>query len=251
MSAVLQVRDLALQAAGHTLVQGLSFTVQQGERWCVIGRNAAGKSTLLRALAGVGAGLSANVVAGGQPASIAYGARGKCRAYMPQSAQDRFDLTVREFIALQPPLALSAAQLQARCAALGIALDIAPLLDRPITQLSGGERQRVGLAAVAAQDAPLWLLDEPVSFQDPAHQRMVAQWLRAQSHQAIGNEPQVAMVMSAHDMTWVQSFATHLVAARATDHWATGPIDDILNAQLLRDTFACDWRQVGGVWMAA
>jgi iron complex transport system ATP-binding protein len=251
MSALLQVRDLALLAAGRTLVQGLRFTVQPGERWCVIGRNAAGKSTLLRALAGLGAGLSSGVGAGGQIAPIAYSAYGTRRAYMPQSAQDRFDLTVREFIALQPTLALSAAQLQARCAALGSALDIAPLLDRPITQLSGGERQRVGLAAVAAQGAPLWLLDEPVSFQDPAHQRMVAQWLRAQSHQATGTEPQLAMVMSAHDMTWVQSVATHLVAARASDHWAAGPIDEILNAQLLRDTFACDWHQVGGVWMAA
>jgi iron complex transport system ATP-binding protein len=237
MSALLQVKDLELQAAGRTLVQGLSFTVQPGERWCVIGRNAAGKSTLLRALAGLGTGLGAST----QLAPI---------AYMPQSAQDRFALTVREFLALQPAMALSAAQLQVRSVALGNALDIAPLLDRPITQLSGGERQRVGLAAVAAQDAPLWLLDEPVSFQDPAHQRMVAQWLRAQSHQAADTEAQVAMVMSAHDMTWVQSVATHLIAARATDRWATGPIDDILNAQLLRDTFACDWRQVGGVWMA-
>ncbi len=257
MSALLKVQDLQLQAAGRTLVQGLSFTVQPGERWCVIGRNAAGKSTLLRALAGLAMGGASEQVLARTHASqahaapIFYGAQGTRRAYMPQSAQDRFDLTVREFIALQPSMALSAAQLQARCAALGSVLDIAPLLDRPITQLSGGERQRVGLAAVAAQDAPLWLLDEPVSFQDPAHQRMVAQWLRAQSHQAGGNEAQVAMVMSAHDMAWVQSVATHLIAARATFHWSAGPIGDILNAQLLRDTFDCDWRAVGGVWMAA
>jgi ABC-type cobalamin/Fe3+-siderophores transport system ATPase subunit len=79
----------------------------------------------------------------------------------------------------------------------------------------------------------------------------VAQWLRAQSHQERDHEAQVAMVMSAHDMTWVQSVATHLVAARADLRWATGPIGDILNAQLLRDTFDCDWREVGGVWMAA
>ncbi len=257
MTALLQVQDLQLDAAGRTLVQGLNFTVQPGERWCVIGRNAAGKSTLLRALAGLATGSASEQTLrrthAGQAhaAPIAHGARGTRRAYMAQSAQDRFDLTVREFIALQPSMALSAAQLQVRCAALGSALDIAPLLDRPITQLSGGERQRVGLAAVAAQEAALWLLDEPVSFQDPAHQRMVAQWLRAQSHQASGMEPQVAMVMSAHDMTWVQSVATHLIAARADRRWATGPTGEILDAQLLRDTFDCDWRRVGGVWMAA
>jgi iron complex transport system ATP-binding protein len=236
MSALLTVHDLQLQAAGHTLVQSLSFSVQPGERWCVIGRNAVGKSTLLRALAGLGNGWGASA----PMASIDYATNKARRAYMAQSAQDRFDLTVRELVALQPALALTAAQLQTRCAALGSALDIAPLLDRPITELSGGERQRVGLAAVAAQDAPLWLLDEPVSFQDPAHQRLVAQWLRAQS---------VAMVMSAHDMTWVQSVATHLIAASSEKQWAVGPIE-ILSAKLLRDTFECDWTQVGGRWIA-
>jgi hypothetical protein len=49
----------------------------------------------------------------------------------------------------------------------------------------------------------------------------------------------------------VQSVATHIIAAYASNTWATGPIDDILKAPLLRDTFACDWQQVAGVWMAA
>jgi iron complex transport system ATP-binding protein len=243
MTAVLQVKYLELQVAGRSLVKGLSFTVQPGERWCVIGRNAVGKSTLLRALAGLGMGAGAVMAQTAvAQASAIQAAPGLRRAYLPQSSQDRFDLTVRELIALQPALALDAAALHARCVELGGALDIAHLLDRPITQLSGGERQRVGLAAVAAQGAPLWLLDEPVSFQDPAHQGQVAHWLRAQ--------PQ-AVVMSAHDMAWVQSVATHIIAAYADNTWVTGPIDSILSAQLLQGTFACNWQQVAGRWMAA
>jgi iron complex transport system ATP-binding protein len=243
MTALLQVQNLALQAAGRTLVQNLCFTVQPGERWCVIGRNAVGKSTLLRALAGLGTDAGTVSAPSRAVKASAIQTEPSLRpAYLPQSSQDRFDLTVRELIALQPALALDDGALQAHCEALGQALDITPLLERPITQLSGGERQRVGLAAVTAQGAPLWLLDEPVSFQDPAHQRQVAHWLRAQ--------PQ-AMVMSAHDMAWVQSVATHIIAAYAYNNWSAGPIDDILKAPLLRDTFACDWQQVGGVWMAA
>jgi iron complex transport system ATP-binding protein len=252
MSALLQVKDLALHVAGRTLVKGLSFTVQPGERWCVIGRNAVGKSTLLRALAGLGAG-AASAQAHAAKASTLQAAPGLRRAYLPQSTQDRFDLTVRELIALQPALALDDGALQARSDALGQALDITPLLERPITQLSGGERQRVGLAAVAAQEAPLWLLDEPVSFQDPAHQRMVAQWLHAQSapplSEAAPQKPHTGMVMSAHDMGWVQSVATHIIAAYDHTTWTTGRMDAMLNAQLLRDTFGCDWQQVGSLWM--
>jgi iron complex transport system ATP-binding protein len=207
--------------------------VRAGERWCVIGRNAAGKSTLLRALAGV----SIN----SQPAVQA--SAGVRSAYMPQLPQDRFDITVRELIALQPSAAWDAAQLQSTCNTLGHDLDIAPLIDRPITQLSGGERQRVGLAAVAAQGAQAWLLDEPVSFQDPAHQRQMGQWLVAQS----AKHP-VGMVMSAHDMAWVQSVATHIIAAQAVNTWTIGPIDKVLTVDVLQATFGCDWQCVGGVW---
>ena len=50
---LLETRGLSLRAAGRPLVEGLDWQVHAGERWCVIGRNAAGKSTLLRALAGL------------------------------------------------------------------------------------------------------------------------------------------------------------------------------------------------------
>jgi len=120
-----------------------------------------------------------------------------------------------------------------------------------VTELSGGERQRVALAAVALQRTALWLLDEPVSFQDPAHQRQVSQWLCAQTAQAI--------VMSAHDMGWVQRSATHVLALQPGGGWRAGPLQEVLTAQTLRSTFACDWRQLhdpeGGpsetVWVAA
>lgn len=239
MSALLQVAGLALHGAGRCLASDLGFTVRAGERWCVIGRNAAGKSTLLRALAGVATG------AADTSSAVQTSAGTRC-AYMPQTPQDRFDITVRELIALQPSAALHSAQLQSTCDALGDALDIAPLLGRPITQLSGGERQRVGLAAVAAQNAQVWLLDEPVSFQDPAHQRQMGQWLQAQSAQR-----GVGMVMSAHDMGWVQSVATHIIAAQVVNTWTTGRIDEVLNEKMLQTTFGCDWICTGGVWTVA
>ncbi len=239
-SALLQVANLALHGAGRCLVQSLSFSVRAGERWCVIGRNAAGKSTLLRALAGVSSNTQHNTTH-----SVQASAGTRC-AYMPQSTQDRFDITVRELIALQPSAALEGTPLQSTCDTLGAQLDIAALLDRPITQLSGGERQRVGLAAVAAQSAHVWLLDEPVSFQDPAHQRQMGQWLQAQSAQR-----GVGMVMSAHDMGWVQIVATHIIAAKAINTWTIGPIHEVLGADLLQTTFDCDWQRTGGVWTVA
>ena len=50
---MIEARGLTLHAAGHCLVRDLRWQAKLGERWCVIGRNAVGKSSLLRALAGL------------------------------------------------------------------------------------------------------------------------------------------------------------------------------------------------------
>lgn len=260
---VLQVRALSLRMGARRLIEQLDFEVQAGERWCVIGRNAAGKSSLLRALAGLGPTPQGGaVLLQGDPRALVDGPRAaQLRAYLPQAASDRFDLTVRELLALhrrdavpsrhatalkRQPGGPGAARATVRghggdaLQALAASLDIAALLDRPVTQLSGGERQRVGLGAVAAQDTALWLLDEPVSFQDPAHQRSVALWLRAQDRRAV--------VLSAHDMAWVQQCATHVIALLGDGTWRAGPAAEVLSAQTLYETFGCPWRQVEGQW---
>ena len=85
-------------------------------------------------------------------------------------------------------------------------LDIETLATRPVLELSGGERQRVALAQCALQGAPLLLLDEPVAFQDPAHQALVARWL------STSLPSDQALVISAHDVNWIARTATHVLA---------------------------------------
>jgi iron complex transport system ATP-binding protein len=236
-AALLQVNGLSLAAAGRELMHSLSFEVRAGQRWVVIGRNAAGKSTLLRSLAG----LSVPRLSGEIKRS------GNC-AWLPQQSNDRFDLLVHEYLDLHQEGFADAAPVDAPDhEALHLALDMAHLLHRPITQLSGGERQRVGLAAVAHRDVSLWLLDEPVSFQDPAHQQQLAQWLCAQT--------QAGVVLTAHDMNWVSQVATHVIAVLA-DGESCGQVicgerDAVLNAEVLQRTFGCAWTCVQGRWLPA
>jgi iron complex transport system ATP-binding protein len=236
---VLSVQGLTLAAAGRVLVRELSFAARAGERWCVIGRNAAGKSTLLRALAGLAVPQACGSIAlQGDVQVLQHAARAAAlRAYLPQQAHDRFELTVREWLQLhqRAAAAVPLPMLQA--------LDVGHLLERPVTRLSGGERQRVGLAGVAMQDAPLWLLDEPVSFQDPAHQRQVARWLCAQALHA--------MVMSAHDLGWVQQTATHVIVLMDGGGWQAGPVAQVLNPATLGAAYGCEWRLVQGYWLPA
>lgn len=246
MSLLLELQSLGLQANGVALLNDLHLQVRSGERWCVIGRNASGKSSLLRAVAGLPVpAQQGRVLLHGLAATGAHA--GRLRAYMPQHSQDRFALRVADLLALQARPAEPGAQpSQHFLSPVAQALDITPLLGRPVTQLSGGERQRVALAAVALQNVGLWLLDEPVSFQDPAHQGLVAQWLCAQGAQA--------MLMSAHDMAWVQRTATHVLALLPGGAWRAGPVREVLSAATLQATFGCAWQQLGEgaerIWVA-
>jgi len=241
---LIETRALTLVAAGRVLVRSLDWRAAIGERWCVIGRNAAGKSSLLRALAGVGdAALQrggpvswlGRVVADWPAADAA-----AVRAFLPQQASDRFPATVQRL------LELSVVQPRHEAAATLAALDAVALGGRNVLELSGGERQRVALAQCAVQGAPLLLLDEPVAFQDPAHQLQVARWLETlRDH---------ALVISAHDVNWIARAATHVLALLPDGHCEQGSAAEMLDADRLQRVYGCDWRAVEGdagrVWVA-
>ena len=244
---LLETQALSLRAAGRLLVDGLNWQVCPGERWCVIGRNAAGKSTLLRALAGV------SEVGVAQRGEVHWQGRAQrdwavtdaaaLRAFMPQQVIDRFPISVARLLELsvvRPRLAA----LESLHAVLA-GLDIAALAARPVLELSGGERQRVALAQTALQGAPLWLLDEPVAFQDPAHQALVARWLSSTS---LSQEQ--ALVISAHDVNWIARVATHVLALLPDGRCEQGAAQAMLDAALLERVYGCKWREVGGVWAA-
>ena len=241
-SPLLETRALTLAAAGREMVRSLDWQVQPGQRWCVIGRNAAGKSTLLRALAGVsevGVVQRGGVELQGRPQRDWPAADAAAlRAFMPQQVVDRFPISVARLV----ELSVVQARLEKHAVLAG--LDIKALAERPVLELSGGERQRVALAQCALQGAPLLLLDEPVAFQDPAHQALVARWLSS----SLPSDQ--ALVISAHDVNWIARTATHVLALLPDGRCEQGAAGAMLEAGLLERVYGCGWRAVGGMWVA-
>ena len=239
---LLRTQGLTLAAAGRELVRQLDWQVEPGQRWCVIGRNAAGKSTLLRAIAGVsevGVAQRGDLQWQGRPQrdwpAIDAAA---LRAFMPQQVLDRFPISVARL------LELSVVRARHDVRAVLAGLDIEALATRPVLELSGGERQRVALAQCALQGAPLLLLDEPVAFQDPAHQALVARWLSS----SLPSDQ--ALVISAHDVNWIARTATHVLALLPDGACEQGAAGTMLATGLLERVYGCGWRAVGGVWVA-
>lgn len=242
MNSLLATQALTLAAAGRELVRDLDWQIEPGQRWCVIGRNAAGKSSLLRALAGVGE------VGVAQRGDVLWQGRAQrdwsaidaaaLRAFMPQQAVDRFPITVARL------LELSVVRPRHDARSVLAALDLDALAQRPVLELSGGERQRVALVQCVLQGAPLLLLDEPVAFQDPAHQSLVARWL------STSLPSDQALVISAHDVNWIARTATHVLALLPNGTCEQGPAGKLLEVGLLERVYGCGWREVGGVWVA-
>ena len=149
------LRDALVTYGGKPVFQGISLGLGRGERVCLVGRNGGGKSTLLKALAGIVA----------LDAGERFRQPGARIAYMPQEPVFAPGQTAGDFIAQSlteiageaPPYRIDAALDEAGIAA-----------DRILTELSGGEARRVTLAAALACDPDILLLDEPTNHLDIA-----------------------------------------------------------------------------------
>lgn len=163
----IQVHDLCFRwYKGDTVLRSCSLNVPKGEFWMLLGTNGSGKSTLLRLLA--------NLL---QPQSGEIKPMPRCgfvfqnpdhQLVMPTVGADVAFGLVEEHL---PPN-----QLQARVAEALDAVNLLPLIRRPIYALSGGQKQRVAIAGAIARHCEVLLLDEPTALLDPDSQlELVAQ----------------------------------------------------------------------------
>jgi len=207
---LLATHRLAVTIAGKSVCRDLDICVRRGECWAVLGRNGAGKTTLLHTLAGLRAPVAGGIDFGGRPLGE-WGGRdlARVRALLPQDDYDAFPASVLEtaLIGRHPHLSRweweSTRDLSIARAALA-AVDVAEAEARDVRSLSGGERRRVALAALLAQEPELFLLDEPASHLDLAHQISLLDRLTE-----IVREQGKALMMVLHDVNLAARYCDH------------------------------------------
>jgi len=159
---------LTLVRGTRTLQSGLSFSVDRGTALLVTGANGVGKSTLLRAIAGLFPASAGRVRLDGaaDPDAIAEAAH-----YFGHLNAVKSGMTVEENTRFW--CGYLGGKAQNVLAALET-FGLLPLRDIPAGYLSAGQKRRLGLARLLVAERPVWLLDEPATSLDVASQAVVA-----------------------------------------------------------------------------
>jgi glycerol transport system ATP-binding protein len=158
----LQLVDVCFRVGSETWLHSCSMTLAEGRVNVLLGATRAGKTTLLRILAGLERPSSGRLLSRGQDVT-GVPVRQRSVAMVYQQFINYPSFTVFENIA--SPLKVAgtpAAEIRSQVAALAELLHLGPLLARYPAELSGGQQQRVALARALARNAELLLLDEPL-----------------------------------------------------------------------------------------
>jgi manganese/iron transport system ATP-binding protein len=238
-AAIASLDEVTVAYGARTALERVSMRLPVGALVGLIGPNGAGKTTLLRTLLGVLTPRSGTVRVAG------------AAGYMPQLGPAAWDFPLSVLdVALQGGYRRvgwlrrpGAGERRAALEALE-RVGMRELAGRQIGQLSGGQRQRVLLARTLVQDAPLMLLDEPLSGSDAATEAAVAETL------AELRDRGRTIVVSTHDLAWAAA-RCDLVCLLSRRVIGFGPPDRALAGDALADAYGGALIDVGGVRILA
>lgn len=164
-------RELCCVRGGREIFSGLSFEVEGGKALSVTGANGAGKTSLLRIVAGLLAPVAGSVTlsGGGSDTPLA-----EYTHYVGHRDALKPSLTVRENLAFYRDFLGRADDGGERIEASLLAVGLSHAADLPAAYLSAGQKRRLSFARLLVAPRPLWLLDEPVSALDAVGRALAA-----------------------------------------------------------------------------
>jgi iron complex transport system ATP-binding protein len=220
MTSLLSARGVAIDGRLHPT----DVDVAAGSLVALIGPNGSGKTSLLRALAGVELSRGSVAIDGEELASAPPARRPHLLTFLPASRDLAWPIRARDIIAL----GLAKAD-PGRIDRLLDLLELGSLADRPADRLSTGERARVLLARALAPSPRLLLLDEPLSNLDPYWVLKTLELLR-ETVRTLG----CSAIVSLHDIDRVGSFDRVLLAAQGSMVADLSPESMLASTELAR-----------------
>ena len=229
----LAIRGMTVSYDQKPAIFSVDATVRPGRMTAIVGPNGAGKSTLLKAALGLVAPLSGKATVYGAPLTDMR----HCIAYVPQRASVDWDFPTR----VRDVVAMGLYRQLGLLGRFGVThrsrvqeclerVGMEDFADRQIGQLSGGQQQRVFLARALAQDADLYLLDEPFAGVDAATERAIIDVLKGLK--AEGR----TVVAVHHDLSTVREYFDDVLMLNVRKV-AEGPVSEAFTTKTLEAAY--------------
>ena len=225
---VLSVQEVSVRLGGRTVLDRVSFSVDEGEFTGLIGSNGAGKTTLFRVILGLQARSSGQLRVPSRR-----GGRGGV-GYVPQKflLDPDMPLRGRDLVGLgldgsRLGLPLPSRARREQVEQMLDAVDAGGFADGRVGELSGGEQQRILIAHALISRPRLLLLDEPLANLDLRSAQEVVRLLAR-----IAREQQIAVLISAHEMNPLLPVMDRIVYL-AAGHVASGTAEEVIRSEVL------------------
>jgi branched-chain amino acid transport system ATP-binding protein len=219
MTTILEFRDVDASYAGAKILQGVSFTIDEGETVGLVGRNGAGKSTTLLAVYGVPQVRGEILVAGRPLKGGAHVPTSRGVSLVPQGKRIFSNLSVEENILL------GRASRRTGSWTLSAVYDLFPNLargkGRPGTSLSGGEQQMLAIARSLMSEPALLMLDEPTEGLAPVIIDAIVEALKEIRSRG------AALLLVEQHIGMIQKLADRYLALRSGQLVGSGPVDQL------------------------
>lgn len=232
----LTVEGLSTGYKGRPVISNMTLPpLQGGQVTALVGPNAAGKSTLLRALAGLLPAQGRLLLGDSNILELSARARAELIGFMPQSIPQTVGLTVLEgMLSALHVGSARAADLEARAIEVLAQVGIADIALEPLNSLSGGQRQLASLAQSIVRAPPLLMLDEPTSALDLRHQFEVMNMVRDYVRHG-----RMAVVVL-HDLTFAARWADNVIVMQNGALKSFGPPAAAITPEMLASVYGVD-----------
>ena len=222
---------------GKTLAaDDISFTVEDGHIGCLLGRNGAGKTTILKAVCGIHYPSTGTVIVNGTDAEKDPVKIKQITGYAPENPVFLMNYTVKEFINTAVNLRCLQMETKSRKSRVCELLEQFSLQDvraKKISELSKGYKQRTVLAGALAADPAVLVLDEPTSGLDPVQVQEKREFLKQLSQTR-------TILISTHSMSEAEALCSDVFVINSGKLVASGTADSLKadnNASSLEQAF--------------
>jgi iron complex transport system ATP-binding protein len=228
----------------NTIFQNLSFTVQTGDVFCLLGPNGTGKSTLLKCLSGILHILEGKVSLDGRDLSeFRLSETARKIGYVPQGLTSAFPFRVKDIVVMgrAPHLSILASPSHKDMEIAYRAMDsvgVLHLADRPCNSISGGEWQLTLIARALVQEPQILLLDEPTSHLDMGNQMKILQVIKDLAKDGM------TIVMASHFPDHAFLVANVVAILNNSRIARIGAPNDVITEESMKLTYGVDVRVV-------